>query len=475
MNPYLISACAALLCIGVGSMPREARGASIPWQTERFDYSAQAVPLTDALAALSSQTHVEIDVAPGVLGSVTGRFNLPPQQFLSTMSSTYGVSWYYDGMAVHVAPDADRRTSAMRLNYTTPDAVLAQLSSTGGSDARFAPQVDEATRTVVVAGPPAYVARVESTARALEREARERVRTAVRVVTLQSAQAADRQETIGGAPSVRPGVATRLRERFALNRQRPFADGRVPLEFEAPLPLIEADVDHNAIVIRDRPERLEADAQMARAYDVRPALVRISGYVFDVDPEALAALPFDWRPVAGSAPDAYAVPGTPPAARYAFSDEDAAAVAAQLNEFVSEGRATKVMQRDVMTADGTAVRLDERAARLVAAADDGVGMAGSDASLLDVPEGLSLDVTPVVEGAMDFPHVALTAQFALPGGAPSTVQVDVPSRRAVLIAAAPSGGIAPRIEGSDGGAASHDGERPPRTRVVVLVPYANVH
>ncbi|WP_206956700.1 secretin N-terminal domain-containing protein [Trinickia acidisoli] len=472
MNRRLISNCFALLCIGTVALPCAAQSAPIPWQTERFDYTANAAPLADALSALASQTHVQIDVAPDVMGSVTGRFDLAPQAFLSAMASTYGVSWYYDGMVLHVAPQADRRTLAMRLNYASADALLAQLSSTGASDPRFAPQVDEATRTIVVSGPPAYVARIEATARALERTARERVRTAVRVVTLQSARAGDRHETIGGVPSVMPGVATRLRERFTQNRQKPFADGIVPLEFEAPLPIVEADIDRNTILIRDRPERLDGDAEMARAYDTKPPLVRIVGYVADVDPDALAALPLQWRAVDGSAPDVYAVPGTPPAARYAYSDDDGAALAAQLKEFVTEGRARMELQRDVLTADGTAVELDARAAKLVAAADDGVGGAGSDASLLDVPGGMTLDVTPAVEGAMDLPHVVLTTRFALAGGPPATVRVDVPSQRAVLIAAAPAGGVAPWIEGSDGGDQASSGRVPPRTRVVLLVPYA---
>jgi hypothetical protein len=57
-------------------------------------------------------------------------------------------------------------------------------------------------------------------------------------------------------------VAAQLQQRFAANRETPFADGVVPREYEAPLPIIEADLDRNAIVIRDRPERLDADEQM---------------------------------------------------------------------------------------------------------------------------------------------------------------------------------------------------------------------
>lgn len=473
MNERLISTCFALLGIVASAVPSTARCAPIPWQTERFDYTAAGAPLKDALSELAAQTHVRIEVAPDVRGSVSGRFSLAPQAFLSTMASTYAVSWYYDGTILHVAPQADRRTLAMRLNYASTDALLAQLSRTGGSDPRFAPQVDEATHTMVVAGPPAYVARVEATARELERGARESVPTAVKIVPLSAARAGDRHETIGGVPSVVPGVATRLRERFASNRERPFADGIVPREYAAPLPIVEADIDHNAIVLRDRPERLDGDAEMARAYDTRPPLVRIVAYVADVDPDALAALPLPWRAVDGAAPDAYAVNGTPPAARYAFSDDDGAAVAARLKEFAAQGRARMALERDAWTVDGTAVDLDTGAAERVAAADDGVGGAGSDASLLDVPEGVKLAITPIVEGSMDWPHVALTAQFASTRGEPATVRVDVPSQRAVLIAAAPAAGVAPRGEGGGGGDAASGGHAPERTRIVLLVPYAS--
>jgi type III secretion protein C len=146
------------------------------------------------------------------------------------------------------------------------------LSTTGASDPRFAPQVDETTHTVVVAGPPAYVQRVEATARELEQAARARIDTAVRVVALRTAYVGDRQAASDGTASFVPGVATKLRERFAVNREKPFADGVVPREYEAPLPIIEADIDHNTIVIRDRPERLDADAQMVRDLDGKPSL-----------------------------------------------------------------------------------------------------------------------------------------------------------------------------------------------------------
>ena len=263
MNARIQSICFGLLCVGACASPFAAHSAPIPWQTERFDYSAAGVPLKDALSALAEQAHVPIDVAPDVKGSVTGRFSLAPQAFLSTMATTYDVSWYYDGAVLHVAPKADRRTLAMRLNYASTDALLAQLASTGVSDPRFAPQVDEVTRTFVVTGPPAYVKQVEATARELEQAARGRVETAVRVVALQTARAA-RQETSDGAAPSAHSVAARLQERFAANREKPFADGIVPREYEPPLPIIEADLDRNAIVIRDRPERLDADEQMVR-------------------------------------------------------------------------------------------------------------------------------------------------------------------------------------------------------------------
>ncbi|WP_147426735.1 secretin N-terminal domain-containing protein [Trinickia fusca] len=456
----------ALLLVALG-VAQPSLAAPIPWQTERVDYVATNAPLADALASLAAQAHVTIDVAPDVHGTVSGRFNLAPQQFLSTMAASYGVSWYYDGMVLHVAPQADARTLALRLNYATTDSLLAQLSSTGASDTRFVPQVDQATHTVVVHGPPAYVARVDATARALERAARERVRTAVRVVQLTTARVTDRHETVGGVPSVMPGVVTRLRERFVANYEKPFADGIVPREYEAPLPLIEADVDHNAVRVRDRPERLDADAQMIRDYDTKPQLVRVAAYIADVEPDALASLPLQWRTVADAAPDAYALPGTPPAPRFAYSDDDGTALAAQLKEFVAEGRAKMELERDATTVDGTTVELNRRESALVAAANEGVGGAGSDASLLDVAEGVKLVVTPTVDGTLDMPHVALDTQFALGDGAASRVRVDVASKRAVLIAAAPAHGVAPEVDGSTGNEVS---DASPRTRVVLLIP-----
>ena len=104
------------------------------------------------------------------------------------------------------------------------------------------------------------------------RTGRASIDTAVRVVALRTAYVGDRQAASDGTASFVPGVATRLREQFAVNREKPFADGVVPREYKAPLPIIEADIDRNAIVIRDRPERLDADAQMVRDLDGKPSL-----------------------------------------------------------------------------------------------------------------------------------------------------------------------------------------------------------
>jgi len=456
----------------------QAQAQSPPWQTTRFDYSASNASVRDALAELSQQGHVPIVVDSDVQARLAGRFNMTPQHFLDAATSDNGLDWYFDGAVVRVSRASARRTLAIRLVYAEPEELFSVLRETRIADPRFPPQLDEGARVVTVSGPPAFVTRVEQAARALERGTRERLRTAVRVVKLTAARAADRDERQGERVIVLPGIATQMRQRARIARAQPLSPGVTPIEYETPLPIFEADATNNAVLVRDRPERLAADVAMIEAYDRRPTLVRLVTYVAQVDTEALAALPLPWRANAN-----------PAAARVAYTDDEGGEMLAQLRTFEHEGRAHIELARDMTTVDGTPVTVDRYENRLVEAVDRGTGENPGERgdTLLDVSTGIALDVTPIVEPGDGTPgnvgrvalKIRLTTDDAQGAGTLREADAEVRPRRgaviALPIAASPlddRAREAATAAASTRSAADSAAEpKPVREQVVLVVPY----
>lgn len=215
---------------------------------------------------------------------------MPPQRFVDTLAAAYGLVWYYDGAVLHVEPAAEQTTLIVRLNYASPAALHALLAQTGIADPRFVARDDVPARGLITfRGPRAYIAMVGRAAQRLEQDARERVPTAVRVVPLHYGAAADRAALANGRLHVASGIASR-----AARALDPHGDARAEItEYEAPLPVIGADARTNAVLVRDRPERLDADARAIAALDAPQALVTIGILIADADARTLRALGLD--------------------------------------------------------------------------------------------------------------------------------------------------------------------------------------
>src|SRR5690242_3198501 len=74
----------------------------IPWRPEKFSYVAQDKPLKDLIQDFAASQGLSVVVDPGVSGTVNGKFNLPPREMLDTLTSSFGLTWYYDGSVLYV-------------------------------------------------------------------------------------------------------------------------------------------------------------------------------------------------------------------------------------------------------------------------------------------------------------------------------------------------------------------------------------
>jgi type II secretory pathway component GspD/PulD (secretin) len=361
-------ACCASSALALPSSPRLSQ--------RPFFYSTNGSSVADALTALSRTVHVPVrieDEAP-VQGHLAGRYEMQPEQFLDVLAASFGLIWYYDGAVIHVEPASARASVAIQLNYAVAADVEARLERDAVENARMPISVNAKRNTLTVSGPSSYVDRVSDAVRQIEDDARARVDTVVRAVPLKFENAADRMLALAGQTVTAPGLAARLQQRVrgteredASASSASSASARTPapkrLQFDVPLPIFEADARTNAVLVRDRPERIDADRQLIMRFDSKPRAISIRAYVFDVDADAFAAL--DLNP-----PDSES--GGAPATHMLLHD-GATALLAQLHALRQTGKARVCIDRDLVTVDHAPVSIDCREFESIQQDDAGQG------------------------------------------------------------------------------------------------------
>lgn len=369
-----------------------ASAANVEWAGNRFVYATNGSSVADALNVFAAGQHIPLRVDGHVAGVVSGRFAMPPERFLDTLSASYGLVWYYDGAVLQVSLASGQTRIAIRPNFLSAGALRDALVRAGLTDAHFPLQVDDAVHTVIAHGPATYVERIRLAARRFEGDARKRVRTAVRVFRLSVATAADETRVVDGRTVTVPGAATLLRQRFAprapggaLGSADAAAHAPQVVEFEAPLPIVEADAATNSILIRDKPERIDADGELISQLDVRPRLVSVQTWVVDVDADALAGLLGALPPALAASAAAGARTG------FGVAADGGRALLARLAALEQARRAQLEVSQTALTTDRSPAVIDRHEVRLAQREDD------------DTPEDAALDlwlsVKPTVDAA----------------------------------------------------------------------------
>lgn len=329
-----------------------AAAAEIHWRTQTFTCVAQNKPLKDFIRDFAASQGLSVVIAPEVSGSVNGKFSLPPQTMLETLSMSFGVTWYYDGSVLYVSPEGDLSSEVVHLDGIGAGQLQHALARLGVLDARFPISYDRAHHTARVSGPKRYVELVKETLGAIAQGDADssgdldNAPTEVRIFRLQYAWAADFTYSADGQDHTLPGVVSVLRDLYHANRPVTagpmrqsklerlrgmgyFRDEQVPgsqpprltplaprqdagaaadnsyepvaTQVDLSLPQFQADGRMNAIIVRDVPERMAFYEQIIKALDVKPALVEIEARVIEVSEDAIDTLGVDWRARSGSA------------------------------------------------------------------------------------------------------------------------------------------------------------------------------
>jgi type III secretion protein C len=330
-HPLCLALCAL---IGASQMP--ARAADVRWRTEKFVYQTKGQELRDFLRAFAANQGLSIVVDPGVESKqVSGNFKLTPQSTLEWIANTYGLIWYFDGNVLYVYPSSEAKSQLVRLNSNGAQRLRDSLDRLGISDRRFPVKYDKVANTALISGPKRYVELVEQAAAGANQDEGNVGNADIQVFPLKYAWAADYTFTQGGREFKLPGVATVLSNLYnstatsgsvpvrgtrrsgsstidklrGLGLADPKASGievakrDLAEEVEADknssaqlgLPQFQPDGRLNAIVVRDRPDRMAFYEKVIRALDVKPGIVEIEVRIIEVSTDAVESLGVDWR------------------------------------------------------------------------------------------------------------------------------------------------------------------------------------
>jgi type III secretion protein C len=496
----------AVLALVAVLAPAVAEAAEIPWRTDNFNYVAQNKPLKDLIRELAAGQGVHVVIAPEVEGTVNGKFNLTPQSMLELLATSFGLTWYYDGAVLYFYPAGEMKSEVVQLGATSPGQLDAALKRMNIADKRYPIGYDRAHNTARIAGPSRFVELVKQTVRALNQG--DPMYTAapgsveIRVFPLRYAWAADFVFTQGGRDHRLPGVASVLRELYTptaqgganvqtierssaasrqirLNRMRGlgyFSDDQLaasssggpgdmapveqmvaPVAASGPqLPQFQPDGRMNAVIVRDRAERMASYDALIRSLDVKPGLVEIEARIIEVSSDAVSSLGIDWRlhsgsadfqfsrgnlpalgpgsalsegaPVAGSNNLTGVIPNpgiTPPipspdlqrgGVLTTLLGDSGRYLIARVNALAQEGKANVLASPQVLTLDNVEAVLENLSTFFVRVSGN------LDVGLYDVSSGTSLRVTPLI--VMEDGHRQVKLAVRIEDGNISNQSVD---------------------------------------------------
>ncbi|AIO70224.1 type III secretion system outer membrane ring subunit SctC [Burkholderia oklahomensis] len=182
----------------------------VRWKSTVVHVALEGKDLKDVLRDFAASQGIPTSIAGNVQGTVTGRFDLPPQRFLDTLAATFGFVWFYDGNVLSISNANDMTRQILPIDHASIGQLRSALRQIGMDDKRFPIFYDGVSATVLVSGPVQYVQTVADIARRLDVLSGRRTGSTIRVFKLKHAWAADRDVQIDGNKVTVPGVATVL-------------------------------------------------------------------------------------------------------------------------------------------------------------------------------------------------------------------------------------------------------------------------
>ena len=209
------------LCVLFG-IATSAVGVTPRWVSKRYQYAAESKPLKEVLRDFASSQSMTLSMSSDIEGVVAGRFDLKPENFIDMLSRSYGFSWYYDGVVLHVSSAKDVSSRLIKLSSGNTVQLREVLTRMGVMEKGFPIRFDDAANTALVQGPTQYVELVADIAAHVEERSAKMGSSVVRIFSLTHAQAADRNGEGAGSQNLL-GVASLLRNLYKKNADIPGA------------------------------------------------------------------------------------------------------------------------------------------------------------------------------------------------------------------------------------------------------------
>ena len=427
------------------------------WPPAPYSQYAKDESLQDVLRQFASGFSLGLNVAPGVAGTVNGKFNAnTPTEFMDRLGGVYGFNWFVYSGTLFVSPSsalATRAISAMGSSITALREALLQL---GVLDTRFGWGELPEQGIALVSGPPAYVDMIQRTVAALPLGTGGQQ---VAVFRLKHASVNDRTVSYRSQNVVTPGLATVLRNLIlgsgAGANSETLASVAAPLRDNPPVfagmmgetsassigavpaseatgsavagrrpsaglrlrePTVQADHRLNAIIVQDIPDRIPVYKQLIEQLDVPSTLIEIEAMIVDVNSSNVSELGVAWGARAGTSTFGYGgvssnTSNTLPDSSLSMAPGTLGlsvsnVLAARLRALQDRGQANVLSQPSILTADNLGALIDQSETIYLQTTSERA------ATVTQIPVGTSLRVTPrYIEGSDGRREVELTVDI----------------------------------------------------------------
>ena len=423
------------------------------WTSKTFVYRAENKRLPEVIQDFASSQGLAVITDPALEGMVNVSFNRSPSEFLTTLSKSYGVIWYFDGVTLFAYPARAMQSKVFRLRGFKREQVRQMLESLGLGDSRYPLKYSDAEQTLLAYGPPRHIELVSTVVSTLEQRYGGGGSEVV-VVPLKFAFAADRTvgasrvkglvSTLnaiyagggGGGAAPEAGVVAQARQSaeaslgVPLPPQRRALEGlgmkggatsagqppaaaagsakgrqgidvseRSPESTEASAaPVFQADEATNSVLVRAAPDQMSKYTALIRKLDVAQDMVEIEVTIIDVSSDEFDSLGVDWNFNNASGSFTLSVsPNSPSAA--------ATTIGANITTLISDAGRALMLRVRALEGKGKARVLSR--GRVLGAANHMASMADKrsvsvrvagnlEANLYTVEAGTSLQVTPQI-------------------------------------------------------------------------------
>ena len=311
--------------------------ASLVWSAEIPGFDRQVLIVSREqsvqrfVTELFGRVEIPVDVAPEITGTVNGDFKGTAASIFDQVARTFQVALYFDGSKAYVYPANQSERKILRVSPAVAKRVTANAQQLGLPDSKN--KVSSTDMGLVVTGSERFLEQVDQIIKAVDEPApevpleTEEPGDAFRMFKLRYAWAHDVVMEVGGEQITVPGVASTLRTLIEPGAVASSGVQRVDsgntleglrgqgLKHVSPSTSIDNEINesvfsaenaagssrivadslNNAVLIRDKPERLAAYEQLIKTLDLEPKMVEIEATIIDMDTDRLRDLGINWR------------------------------------------------------------------------------------------------------------------------------------------------------------------------------------